>query len=251
MDDDEATPPAKRNSWLELRDAKKKKVTESDSSAGKPASSAGGKEADKTGAHEQEQQARSGLKLGSGDEILPALAKLTLSHSDWIRRILPAIDFVTVLVPSDAKIITFLKTSLKQYADAIAKEGRGHSCGPPEAWILLDFVEDMKSTPPRGTTAEQWGALLDHIRTLTPEEASSQYLSTLKMGKGFSKKGEPAITKVTFKAPCKAVHLALHTALSSSEGAKVKVGTAPRGPLERELQTFLDKKVAPKKEKKK
>ena len=78
---------------------------------------------------------------------------------------------------------------------------------------------------------------------MTPDEVSSQFLPTFKMAKAFSKKGDPEVVKITYKARGEAFGRTLKQVLLCSEGAVEKVGVAPRGPLEREVQDWLDGKT--------
>ena len=245
---DQDVKMAARKGFHELRAAKRQHVEGEapdgsgvgGSRTGAQGTAGGPKPECQTGGLPEGSLARNISNPDSVDEVVPVLAKLALVHDEWIRRLVPAVGSLTYTVPSAHPFIVRLKQSLQRYNAAVKEQGKGHQCGPPEAWVAMELVEMFTDTPPAGSKKEDWQALQEQLSQLLPEEIAYQFLPTFKLSKAFAKKGAQELTKVVFLAKGEALSQTLKLAFASCDGAQQKIGNAPRAPLAREVQHFLN-----------
>jgi hypothetical protein len=190
------------------------------------------------------------------EEMLRAMAKLTLANSQQIRALQGCL-FITYLAPADSNLVTEPKKALQQYYEAIRGQ-RGHTRGPPAVHALgglLDALVENDPNDPTLAALHKWicaedrswrqvTALFPHTRvqpigarTLADNSTSLQF-ATIEISI-YSLHPE---TLLDLSGPALAIALEklLTTHVLKVQHASKEVGPPPPKRLERVLQRMLD-----------
>lgn len=181
-----------------------------------------------------EQHAAKRRGVGATDEqtqkIITLLVKTGLKNLQDVRELQAAV-FKVVHVRADDPLIKAALAATKDYTEQARAAGRGHGLGEPHVWVWRALV----------TTATPEGADKQIVEEHCAASSDPVQLSKLILGCCLHKAFDKGFMKVFLS-----VHSSLEPVMNiiikdlEKRGGQLKLGLAPKGGMERELQEALD-----------
>ena len=164
----------------------------------------------------------------------------------YLLRMLVATMWETYVLKADAPLITSLRARARLYSVSCRQQGKGHTNGPPHFHIFHTLIEELSKLPIKieglqtGTTQE----LLDQVKVIWDQVKEMEQEDLHYMIRYFQ------ISKMFDKATVK-VHIGFAPGTDSTVvrsvgktlltiGAIHKLGGAPPGYIEHDMQRMLD-----------
>lgn len=163
--------------------------------------------------------------------VIKQLLKVSLHQRDA-----DSILYDVLLMPSDHAVVKAMAMQTKQYGLATSREGKGHRFGPPHVWAwggLLRALKDMGDS----VGVKNAGGIkqaFDELESMSTPEEKDEVCKYCR-AEGTYKEG---VSRLSLHIVPSSVRIAVLAALEQV-GADRRVGRAPAGHYERELQKVL------------
>ena len=165
---------------------------------------------------------------------MQVVAKLSLKHAMEMRELQAAV-LTTVVMNQDDPIVKAATEATQEYHKR-QQAGGDTPQGPPHCYAWMGMLEMLVSEH-TGIAEESTQSIRQFCQEYASAEAMATVIHVCRVKKAFQK-GKVKV--------CFAVHASAEQVLKllvdklTDKGGEVKRGQAPKGGLERELQTFLD-----------
>eukprot|EP00929_Paragymnodinium_shiwhaense_P060958 TRINITY_DN30432_c0_g1_i5.p2 TRINITY_DN30432_c0_g1~~TRINITY_DN30432_c0_g1_i5.p2 ORF type:complete len:165 (+),score=39.62 TRINITY_DN30432_c0_g1_i5:65-559(+) len=151
----------------------------------------------------------------------------------------------TLLIPKQAQVCEDIKKATKDYstkAQALPKEHK-HTMGPPHIWVWQALLGNYTGNTSMDAQHEKVKEYLKGINAVTPADKTNyiaEHVRFCRLTKCFDSSKQKIQVAVSTGTPAHEAWLILRAKLIKDNKAELKIGTAPRSGLERQVQSALD-----------
>ena len=172
---------------------------------------------------------------GGQRKLTKLMIKQVLRLTQQMRDVEGAL-YDTVMIKSSAAEALEISRQTKACGDGVRAAGRSHQLGPPHIWAWGGLVSALcrRGVEVGGRNLEVLKAHLEELGTMSVQE-KCETVRFCKLTKVF----DANLRRITMAIPKAGLRTAVLGGLEQA-GAERKLGRAPAGAMERELQAWID-----------
>ena len=189
--------------------------------------------------HERQVRPRVGGSSKEQDQLLKAVAKLTLRNAQACRNMESTV-FITYILPKAGTYSAAGTEAGQLYAQRTRAAGKNHTLGQPSSWLWAALMKVLADD--ENINAEKRQQVKSYCDAVSDPSSLSQTVLYCRISKVYDQ--TKVRLQVAVTPDLQEILLELQRRLEASGGER-KFGPAPRGALERHVQELLGENPGP------
>ena len=183
--------------------------------------------------NERQVRPRTGRSAKDHEQLLTAVARLTLKNAQTCRNLESSV-FVTYILAKDSTYAQTATAAGQPYAQRTRAAGKSHNLGQPSSWVWAALTQAVLRD--ESVSEEKRSVIKQHCDGATDPAALCNQVLYCRLSKVYDQ--HKVRLQIAVTSQLTDILIIVQEAVESGGGER-KFGPAPRGALERQIQEFL------------